>query len=155
MAGNSDYDVYVRPYKANNTAGTDSATLTRRTLMADLTVRGLRVSASPQALNVQWNSSSDQATYQILWQRADRSSVDKGSTVSEFGSVGGIEGSSRSIHGLIGGERYRIEVTAFNAEGVAGEPSEIFGTPNSSTGALPGSPGTPQAEQTADELKSS
>ena len=94
----------------------DSTALTRRTLMADLTVRGLRVSPSPKALNVQWNSSSDQATYQILWERADRSSVDKGSTVSEFGSVGGIEGSSRSIHGLIGGERYRIEVTAFNAD---------------------------------------
>ena len=158
LAGNSDYDVYVRPYMANNTAGTDSATLTRRTLMADLTVRGLRVNGFPESLGVEWFSSSDQATYQILWERADRSSVDKSDnsdagdlTVSEFGSEGGIEGSNHLIDGLIGGERYRIEVTAFNAEGVAGEPSEVFGTPESAAGALPGRPGTPQAEQTADD----
>ena len=152
LTGNSDYDVYVRPYKANNTAGTDSATLTRRTLMADLTVRGLRVSSSPEALGVQWNSSSDQASYQIFWIRSSvGSSDDNYGPVSRFGSVGGIEGSSHFINGLIGGERYRIEVTAFNAEGVAGEPSEVFGTPDSAGGALPGRPGTPQAEQTADD----
>ena len=152
LAGNSDYDVYVRPYMANNTAGTDSATLTRRTLMADLTVRGLRVSSSPEALGVQWNSSSDQASYQIFWIRSSvGSSGDNYGPVSRFGSVGGIEGSSHFINGLIGGERYRIEVTAFNADGAAGEPSEVFGTPDSAGGALPGRPGTPQAEQTAAE----
>ena len=152
LTGNSDYDVYVRPYMANNTAGTDSATLTRRTLMADLTVRGLRVSSSPEALGVQWNSSSDQASYQIFWIRSSvGSSGDNYGPVSRFGSVGGIEGSSHFINGLIGGERYRIEVTAFNADGAAGEPSEVFGTPDSAGGALPGRPGTPQAEQTAAE----
>ncbi len=84
------------------------------TLMADLTVRGLSVSSTVESLLVLWNSSSDHAYYRVFWIRADRSTGDTG-----FGSAGGIEVPDYTISGLIGGERYRIEVTAFNADGVA------------------------------------
>ena len=109
--------------------------------MADLTVRGVRVSAGVNALTVRWNSSSDHASYTVFWRRADRSSAENRVITggdekpipahSESGNVQNITGNSYTIPDLLGGERYAVQVSADSHSGHYGElSSEVIGTPD-------------------------
>ena len=158
LKGNTRYQVGIEIEIGNNV---ELATPNDRfvtTLMADLTVRGVRVSAGVNALTVRWNSSSDHASYTVIWRRADRSSAENwvggdDSTIpahSESGVVQNITGNSYTIPDLLGGERYAVQVSADSESGHFGEPSSEVYARTQTQATTPGSPGTPQVEQTAD-----
>ena len=160
LKGNTEYLVRIKPFNRNNVDFPTTSEQSVTTLMADLTVRGVRVSAGVNALTVRWNSSSDHASYTVFWRRADRSSAENRvisggdekpiPAHSESGNVQNITGNSYTIPDLLGGERYAVQVSADSESGHFGEPSSEVIARTQTQATTPGSPGRPQAEQTAD-----
>ncbi len=159
LKGNTEYLVLIRPFNKDNVAFPDSSQQSVTTLMADLTVRGVSVSAGVNALTVRWNSSSDHASYTVIWRRADRSSAENRVILggdekpipahSESGVVQNITGNSYTIPDLLGGERYAVQVSADSHSGHYGELSSEVYARTQTQATTPGSPGRPQVEQTA------
>ena len=159
LKGNTEYLVRIKPFNRNNVDFPTTSEQSVTTLMADLTVRGVRVSAGVNALTVRWNSSSDHASYTVFWRRADRSSAENRVILggdekpipahSESGNVQNITGNSYTIPDLLGGERYAVQVSADSHSGHYGELSSEVYARTQTQATTPGSPGRPQAEQTA------
>ena len=157
LKGNTEYLVLIIPFDKNNVDSPDSSQQSVTTLMADLTVRGVSVSAGVNALTVRWNSSSDHASYTVIWRRADRSSAENWvgnedlsiPAHSESGVVQNITGNSYTIPDLLGGERYAVQVSADSHSGHYGELSSEVYARTQTQATTPGSPGRPQVEQTA------
>ena len=68
---------------------------------------------------------------------------------SESGNVQNITGNSYTIPDLLGGERYAVQVSADSHSGHYGELSSEVIARTQTQATTPGSPGRPQAEQTA------
>ncbi len=159
LKGNTEYLVRIKPFNRNNVDFPTTSEQSVTTLMADLTVRGVSVSAGVNALTVSWNSSSDHASYTVFWRRADRSSAENRVILggdekpipahSESGNVQNITGNSYTIPDLLGGERYAVQVSADSHSGHYGELSSEVYARTQTQATTPGSPGRPQAEQTA------